>query len=60
MSNPLSIVGVVLDRTTGKIHSHVGTLDEVRKWASLLSGPDVSVKISEIGEVVMFYGDVES
>ena len=60
MTRMPSIVGIAVDRKTDRIMSYVGNLGDVRKWAAELSGPDTSIQIREIGEIVMFVGEVKS
>lgn len=60
MSRMPSIVGIAVDRKTNRILSYVGSLGEVRQWAAEVASPDTTIQIREIGEVVMFVGEVQS
>ena len=60
MTRMPSIVGIAIDRKTDRIMSYVGDLNNVRKWAAELKGPDISIQIREIGEFVMFVEEVKS
>jgi hypothetical protein len=55
-----SIVGIAIDMKTDRIMSYVGNLGDVRKWAAELSDPHTSIQIREIGEIVMYVGEVKS
>lgn len=60
MTRMPSIVGVAVDNKTDKILYFVGNLNEVRQWAREISGPEINIQIREIGEIVMYMGEVKS